>query len=273
MVKSESFKHEEVLGLKFGYAPIGKPRLSVYIYLVDGLLIDTGQRKASKQIIEATENLAVDKIFITHHHEDHTGNIHTIQERHRCKVYGSEKCSQIMKNPPKISAAQQLVWGSRAAYNHIVPVSETIKTNKYNFQIIPIPGHATDMVALFEPEQKWLFSADLFINSYIGYFLNGESMQDQIESTRRILGLDFEVMFCAHNPQLTGAKNQLKRKLGFLELFFEQVAILHKKGYSEKQIFKSLKLKEDLFVKFLSGGQLSKLNMVRSVIKDIDRKP
>ena len=129
------------------------------------------------------------------------------------------------------------------------------------------------MVALYEPQQKWLFSADLFINSYIGYFLEGESMRDQIESTKRILELDFDIMFCAHNPQLTDAKSSLKRKMDFLESFFEQVATLHNKGYSDRQIFKSLKLKEDHFVKFLSGGQLSKINMVRSVVSDIERKP
>ncbi|MEM1405936.1 MAG: MBL fold metallo-hydrolase [Bacteroidota bacterium] len=273
MVKTESFKHQEVLGLKFGYAPIGSPSLWVYIYFVDGLLVDTGQRKAHKKILEATERLAVEQIFITHHHEDHTGNICAIREKHRCDVFGSEECSQIMENPPGISRAQQLVWGKRAPYHDIKPVLKTIKTNKYTFDIIPIPGHAPDMVALYEPERKWLFSADLFIHSYIGYFLKGESMMDQIESTQRILELDFDVMFCAHNPQLTDGKNQLKKKLHFLESFFDQVATLYKKGYSEKQIFKSLKLKEDLFVKFLSGGQLSKLNMVRSVINDIERKP
>ena len=273
MVITESLKHQEVLGLKFGYAPIGRPQLWVYIYFIDGLLIDTGQRRASKQILENTENLAVDQIFITHHHEDHTGNIRAMQEKHSCEVFGSEKCRQIMKNPPGISTAQWLVWGNRDAYDHIQPISETLKTNKHHFQIIPIPGHSPDMVALYEPQQKWLFSADLFINSYIGYFLEGESMRDQIESTKRILELDFDIMFCAHNPQLTDAKSSLKRKMDFLESFFEQVATLHNKGYSDRQIFKSLKLKEDHFVKFLSGGQLSKINMVRSVVSDIERKP
>ncbi len=266
----ESFEYEEVSGFKFGEKQAGIPTMFSHIYYVDGLLIDTGQSRARKTVVDTAENLAVDQIFLTHHHEDHTGNIEPLRAMYGCEVYAPKLCCQMMKKPPKLSLAQKLTWGDRPAQHNLSPLDSKLKTKSFSFELIPIPGHAPDMVALYEPERKWLFSADLFINSYIGYFIRDESMRDQINSIKRILELDFKVMFCSHNPQLINAKEKLAKKLNFLESFFNDVAALHQKGLSEKEVFKSLKLKENWPVRLLSGGSLSKMNMVRSVIRDLE---
>ncbi len=265
----QSFNHEEVVGLKFGYQPIGKPRLFSHIYFVDGLLIDTGQSKVRSAIISEVSKLAVEQIFITHHHEDHTGNIAEVKELHACNGYASERCCQMMKDPPRLSFAQKIIWGDRAGQPDLILKYDTIETNKFSFHIISIPGHAPDMVALYEPNRQWLFSADLYINSYIDYILTDESIADQIASIRKILQLDFKEMFCSHKPQLRNGKQQLAKKLNFLESFFNEVSVLYQQGYSANEIFRSLRLKENWVVRVLSGGKLSKLNMVKSVIRDL----
>ena len=268
----EKLKYDEISGFKFGFRLFGRPKMVAYIYFVDGLLIDTGQSKVRNKILSETSALNIEQIFITHHHEDHTGNIRPLKEKHQCKVYGSEKCSRIMKNPPKLSAVQKLTWGNREPYCDVIPLNNVVKTRNYSFNIIPVPGHAPDMAALYEPDKQWLFSADLFINDYIGYFLADESIEEEIESTRKILQLDFKVMFCSHNPQIKNAKQQLSKKLDFLEASFDKVASLHRKEYSTTEIFKELELKENWFVKTLSGGYLSKFNMVKSIVRDIEKK-
>ncbi len=272
MVVSNTLTYEEVLGFKFGRKLMGQPKMFSHIYYIDGLLIDTGQSRMKDSIIAATQSLDVQQIFITHHHEDHSGNIKPLQALHNCKVYAPWPCCQLMKNPPKLSLAQQVTWGNRPPFHDLIPISDTIKTNKFCFDLIPIPGHAPDMVALYEPDRKWLFSADLYINSYIGYFLKDESIREQIESTKKILQLDFKVMFCSHNPQLKNSKQQLSKKLSFLESFFDDVATFHRQGCSPKEIFKRLNLRENLFIKIFSQGHLSKMNMVKSVIRDIETK-
>lgn len=176
-----------------------------------------------------------------------------------------------MKNPPQLSLVQKLTWGDRPVYEDLIPENEQIETNRYSFQIIEIPGHAEDMVALYEPNRKWLFSADLFINSYIGYFLKSESIAKQISSIRKILELDFDMMFCSHNPKLENGKHHLFKKLNFLETFYESVELRHQKGYTSREIFKDLKLQENWFVIKLSSGKLSKMNMVESVIRDLQK--
>lgn len=271
MITSESFRYEEVQAYTFGYSLLGKPSLFVHLYFVDGILIDTGQRKAQRQIMKAVQKLEIEQIFITHHHEDHSGNIKAISTYHDCPVYASEKCCAMMKSPPRISFAQKITWGNRESQQDMIPKADTITTNNYHFQIIPIPGHAPDMVALYEPERKWLFSADLYLNSYIDYFVETESMAQQIKSIKRILELDFKVLFCAHKPQLKHAKQQLNKKLDFLEAFFDQAAALHYQGCPAREIFRNLELKENWLVKILSSGYLSKMNMVKSVLRDLDK--
>lgn len=270
MIVSEKLNYEGVQGFKYGYSLIGKPKLHAYFYYIDGLLIDTGQPKTRSNILADTIDLKVDQIFITHHHEDHSGNILEFQERHQCKVYGSEACSKLMKNPPKLSFAQKITWGDRPPYHDIIPIEGSIKTPNYTFEIIPIPGHAIDMVALYEPNKKWLFSADLFLNTYIGYFIDNESIAAQIASIKRVLELDFDVMFCSHNPQLNNPKKKLIKKLDFLERTFNDVAALYNKGYNAKQVFKALKWKENWFIKALSSGHLSKMNMIKAIIRDLE---
>lgn len=242
----------------------------MHVYYVDGLLIDTGQRKAGKQIAEATRNLDVNQIFITHHHEDHSGNIPSLRKLHDCPAYAPEMTCEIMKAPPRMSFPRRLLWGVREPYDQLVPVGNQLKTNNHRFEVIPVPGHAPDMAALYEPDKKWLFSADLYVNHSIGYMLDSESIKTQIASIKSALALDFDVMFCAHNPQLSNGKKRLARKLDFLEKFYQQVADLYRQRNDEKYVFRKLKLKEDRLVKTLSGGQLSKMNMVKSVIRDLE---
>ena len=243
----------------------------VHVYYIDGLLIDTGPKRMQKQLLTATKDLNIEQLFITHFHEDHSGNIRSLQEMHQCKAYASEMTCEVMKAPPKLSFIQQVMYGQREAFEGLTPLGESLVTNNSRFEIIPIPGHAPDMVCLYEPERKWLFSADLYISSYIGYFLCDESVLQQIESIRRIMQLDFDVMFCAHKPQFRGGKAQLAKKLSYFETFFDEVAILYKQGYTAREIYKRMNLKEHWTVRLLSGGKLSKLNMVRSALRDLEK--
>lgn len=271
MIVSKTFTFEKIWALKTGVRFWGKPKLFSHIYFIDGLLIDSGQARARKSIFQNCLSLKVKQLFITHHHEDHSGNIAPMVQQFNCKTYASQACVNIMKKPPPLSFVQKLSWGNRPAYTNLIPLEKELKTEHYTFQLIPIPGHAPDMVALYEADQKWLFSADLFIHPYIGYFLENESILQQIKSIKKILRLDFKVMLCSHNPQFEKPKEALTQKLHFLENFYGQVIQHYEKGINENQIFKLLQLKENHFVKLLSNGKLSKINMLKSAIRDYEQ--
>ena len=272
MKLSESFRFEEVRGFKFGSWPFGRPRMFSHIYFVDGLLVDTGHSNMRKTVLEVVGSLPLEQIYITHHHEDHSGNLTAILNRKQLPAFASSLCIEIMKHPPRISFAQQLTWGKSQPNVDLKLKEGQLETSHHQFEIIPVPGHAVDMVCLYEPQKGWLFSADLFVSEYIRYFMRSESMKQQIESIRKVLKKDFDVMFCGHNPQFKNGKQKLRNKLQFLEEFYGKVVKLYENGYSVRAISNDMGLKKKWSIRLLSGGELSPLNMVRAVIRDEEKR-
>ncbi|MEM6726697.1 MAG: hypothetical protein AAF598_21845, partial [Bacteroidota bacterium] len=72
---------------------------------------------------------------------------------------------------------------------------------------------------------------------------------------------------------LKDGKIRIQKKIEFFEDFFGKVAHFYRKGMDAKTIFQEMKLKERQPVKFLSGGELSRMNMIRSVIRDLKKEP
>ena len=81
-----------------------------------------------------------------------------------------------------------------------------------------------------------------------------------------MLNFDFDALFCAHNPCLEDGRARLKNKLQFLEDLYGNILMLIEKGLSQKAIIKSLDTKSDRWVKWITMGNVSFANAVRSVI-------
>lgn len=268
---ASSFQHGEIQGFKLGSFPIGKPRMYSYFYFIDGLVVDTGHSHMRQYAMDFVADLPVEQIFITHHHEDHNGNLNAFQDHFDCPAYASSLCVELLKNPGRISFAEWLTWGKTEANSRLQVEENRISTSKYEFDLIFTPGHAPDMYCLHEAREGWLFSADLWVKEYIRIFMRSESMAEQIVSLRKVLKLDFDTILCSHNPQLSGGKPLVEQKLEFFENFYGKVAQLHQQGDSPKAIFRKMKLKEDWLIRCLSAGNLSTMNMVKSVIRDEER--
>ena len=268
MKLTKTFQYKNIQGFKFGSQPFSQPKMFAHIYFIDGLLIDTGHSNMRNEILNEVAHLPVNQMFITHHHEDHSGNIDILQKHFNCPVYTSSLCAKVMEKPPKISFGQHITWGDRPPYFKFEIEDNLIQTDNYQFELIPVPGHAIDMYALYERNEGWLFSADLWVNDFIRIFMRPESMKQQIDSLKKVLKLDFNVLLCSHNPQFKDAKKQVEKKLIFLEYFYQTVADLHQKGFSVQAIIKEMKLKENWSIRILSHGALSTANMIRSVIRD-----
>ena len=265
----ERITYEEINGFAFP-SKRGKGLKSI-IYHIDGLLIDTGHKHARSDILRSVKSLRVDQMLITHHHEDHSANIDVIQKLFSCPVKGSPLCSQMMKTRREdIGFARKRSWGVSPIYEDIEPVEELIKTKHYAFQIIPVPGHASDMIALYEPSRKWLFTADAYLSSFIGYFMREEGMAQQIHSLRRLLELDFDAVLCSHHPVWSGGKEKIKKKLDYFERTFASIKSLYEKGYSQRAIRQALGMKEYWDVRLLSQGHLSAKNMINAVIREVN---
>lgn len=241
----------------------------VHMYLIDGILFDTGIPHMKKEAEEALRDHLFSKIVVTHHHEDHSGNINALSNTKGVQAWASPKCAKILQNPPRVSPAQMLTWGQNKKTDlQPLDLHNVLESDRYKFEIIETPGHAVDHICLYEKNKGWLVSGDIYVNDYIKIFMSEESILQQIDSINKLLTLDFDVLLCGHNPQFEGASLRLKAKKNFLEDFYDRVKAEFLKGKNEAEIMESLKLKENQWIKTLSIGRLSQVNMIRSVIRD-----
>jgi hypothetical protein len=92
---------------------------------------------------------------------------------------------------------------------------------------------------------------------------------DQIASLKKILEFDFEVLFCAHNPCLENGRSRLKHKLQFLEDLYGSIHRLIQKGFPEREVIKKLDPKNDRLIRWVTMGNVSFANMIRSGINAV----
>ena len=266
---AQSHHFGPVQSLQMGVGYFAPPPVKVHAFLVDGLLIDTGPPKLEKELLAWLEDKPFQQAFITHHHEDHSGNVNGLHRQFQRPIFGSAACSRLVQGQVRTSIPQLIYWGRPRYTNKVQPYTQNLlHTEHHQFQLIPIPGHADDQVALFEPQQGWLFSADAFVHPYIKYYMRYESMRQQINSLQKLIALDFEQLFCCHTPLMKGGKKQLQQKLAYLQNYYAQVVHWHHKGCSPREIMAQMQQKERWGQYLLSGGYMAAINMVKAVLRD-----
>lgn len=247
----------------------GQNFLHAYAFMYKDTLIDTGLDCCSTLLKRLAQQQQIQKIFLTHHHEDHSGSAHSFD----IPVFSSAKTAQIMRKGFKLKFYQKLLWGRMC-------VCECQTFNRENtigdkkVKVIETPGHSEDHVAFFLPQKKWLFSGDLFIHQKIKYFRRDEDFSKTIYSLQSILSLDFTTLFCCHHGVIEQGKKALQNKLEHLLRIEDKVRTLHTKGLSVKQISRELTKSTSVAITF---GDVSTNNLVHAILhgprprKDIHR--
>ncbi|MBU1712556.1 MAG: MBL fold metallo-hydrolase [Proteobacteria bacterium] len=256
----------EVEAYKFGFGPVGPPLMSVYLYYLDGLVIDTAQSRMHKDVITALQTNRIEKILLTHYHEDHSGNASALSNFFNVNVYGHDITANKMGRGFKIRFYQLYTWG-KSGITSLSPLPPLIETERYKLMPIHTPGHSKDHTVYLEENNGWLFSGDLYLGERIKYFRSDEKFKDQIDSIKMILEYDFDALFCAHNPVPEKGKIRLAKKLSFLQEIYGEVQRLYLKGYSEAAIVKAMGNGKDKLVKFVTLGNASFAQMVRSAME------
>lgn len=241
---------------------LGVP-FAVYLYSIDGLLVDTGSQNLARDTIPFFNDCSPKQAVITHCHEDHTGMAYWLEKNRGTPIYVSPDSVNSTSKPPYIPIYRQCIWGSQRPFNSL-PLGSVVQTDKYAFDVIATPGHSTDHVVLHEKNQGWLFGGDIFLGIKQIMLRAQESVPTQIESLRAVLGLEFDTFFCGHGGTLTQGKRLIRQKLNYLEEMRAKVLDLSNKGLNPRQISHQLFPKKHP-VTYLSQGEVSSYNMVRSI--------
>ncbi len=267
ILREHLFGNGRVRGFELGYGPLGKPFMNVFFYLVDGVLIDTGQSNMRRTFLELIKDKDLEKVLLTHHHEDHSGNALVTKKSKNVPIYGHPLTVEKLKKGFNILPYQIYTWG-KADKVEVEPLPPQIRTPRYCFIPIHTPGHSKDHTVFLEKDQGWLFSGDFFLGARIKYFRADESMKDTLASLKKVLQYDFESLFCSLNPLPQNGKKMLQKKLNYLEEFYGRVEKLVHQGYDEKKIIKEMD-EEVTLIKMITLGNVSRAQMIRSTIKAV----
>ena len=237
------------------------------VYRIGNTIIDTGPSNQWPYVKRFVQEREVDRVMITHHHEDHSGNGANLQKSIDAPVFMPPTGTEVMKKGFRISFTQKQTWGkSRPFIAEAVPEDVPI-IDGIVLHSIHTPGHSHDMTSYLEPNRGWLFCGDVYLASHARYFRFDENIHQQIASLEHCLTLDFETLLCSHRGPLNEGKRRLREKLDFLANLNGQVQELHKQGLSNKEITTKILGPEDS-MRLWSFGKFKKQHIINSCLQD-----
>lgn len=252
---------------------LGSNVQTVYVYVADDILIDTGQRHNRENIDKILDENTISRIILTHFHEDHSGNVNYVINKLNIDAFAHPKGCDILRKGYKMSPLGSILSG-HVESAHLKDLQETdvIVSEHYSLQPIYTPGHCDDHYCYYEKSKGYLFSGDIYVADKIKYFAPYENIYEQIHSLEKLMKLEFDVLFCSHNPKTKNGKQHIQNKLQFFYDFTGKVEVFHQQGKSSKEILDLMNMKENHFYKVLTLGNFTSENMIKSALKAIEKQ-
>ncbi len=209
--------HGPLTRIRMAPTIFGRPVREVSAYAFADLLIDTGPPATAARLVAWARGGPVRRVLLTHHHEDHIGGAAALGEELGLPVFGPAGAVPIFAAGLRMPLYRKVVWGGRPRTFRAEPLEETVEGERYRLRVIPTPGHAFSHVAFFEEGRRWLFAGDLFVHERVKLLRRIENVGQHLDSLRRVLALEPELLICDHAGVLDDAPGRLARKIQWWE--------------------------------------------------------
>lgn len=235
-------------------------------YLVDGLLVDTGCAHTAEELGEFLKEQRVKQVVNTHHHEDHVGANSFIQRELGLEVYAPPPAVSLINKRLPLHEYQEVVWGypEPAA---VQPLPANIYTDNYSFDVIETPGHSPDHIILFEREQGWCFTGDLFVSENLKMLRADENIGEIAASLEKLLSLpaDKLTLYTGAGRVFPDGKGAIARFLEYLGNLRHKVAQLAGSPLTASEIRDHIFGRETRLAP-LTQGHFSILNLIEQLM-------
>lgn len=258
--------HQGVKIIQGKVSVAGLASIKIFLFLWDGSLIDTGPSRLGKGILPVLKSSLIERVLITHFHEDHSGNAAALQRERNIKVYISPLSAEICRLDAPIPLYRRYVWGGRRKFDP-TPLGDFVASEKGPLDVIGTPGHSHDHVCFLDRERGFVFTGDLFVTPKTKTVMRNESIPQIMRSIRSLLKEDFGTLYCAHAGVVEKGRRMMENKLDYLENLQGEAQRLHRKGLSVKEIEK--KFFKPQFLTFFSGGEWSPRHIISSMVRGI----
>ncbi len=245
---------------------LGRPIRQVSAYVFQDLLIDTGPPPTAARLVEWVRGSGVRRVVLTHHHEDHIGGGAALQEELGLPVFAPANAVPLLAEGLRMPLYRRAVWGGRPRTFRAEPLGPVVEGEGYRLRVLPTPGHAFTHVCLFDEERRWLFSGDLYVHEKVKFLRKIEDVRVHLDSLRRVLALEPELLVCHHAGVLENARERLARKIAWWEGLAAEARALRDANFPVAAIARRLLGREE-FLTYASFGDFSKRNLIRSFLQ------
>jgi glyoxylase-like metal-dependent hydrolase (beta-lactamase superfamily II) len=262
----EITEYEPITRLRMARTIMGQPLHDSSAFHVGRLLIDTGPPATSGELLSYCRGNDIEKVVITHHHEDHVGGAAALSEA-GYPVYAPLRALRMLADGLRLPFYRKFVFHGTPRRFRAEALGETVESGKYRFEVIPTPGHAFDHVCLYEENEGWMFSGDLYVHERVNVFRRIEDVWLHIESLRRILSYEPKLLICSSSGFHVDGKRVLERKLEFWYELERQARKMRAQGKSLRYITRKLLGREGPRT-YVSAGEFSKLRLIRGLLRE-----
>ena len=244
-------------------------------YLVDGMLVDTGCAYSAPELAQMLVGKPLARILNTHSHEDHIGANGLLQaQRGGLEICAHPLALQVLTDPRRaqpLHPYRRLFWGwPKPSQGHAIADGLMIETDHHRFHVIYTPGHSVDHLCLYEPEQGWLFTGDLFVGGKDRALRAGCDIWQIIASLKCVVNLPATRLFPGSAQIRDKPRREIQAKIHYLEDLGDRILQLHYKGWTLQAIVRKV-CGGPMWVEFVTLGHFSRQNLVLSYLgMDID---
>ena len=140
-----------------------------------------------------------------------------------------------------------------------------IETEHHSFRVVYTPGHSPDHLCLYEPEQGWLFSGDLYVGGRDRATRADYDIWQIIASLKQVAMLPAVKLFPGCAQVRENPKRELDAKISYLEDLGERVLELHRQGWEVQEIVRAL-YGGPMLVEIFTLGHFSRRRLILSYL-------
>ena len=224
----------------------------------DGILVDTGIPASRGALAALLDAHAVRAVMVTHHHEDHAGNVALVAQR-GIPLWLPEATVPLVRRVAPIGFYRRFTW------TPMLPlVTPVVPFTPDRLQPVFTPGHSADHHAFFDAATRTLYAGDLFLGVKVRILHHDEDPWVLMDSLERAAALEPLRMFDAHRGLVPDAAAALRAKVAWTRDYIAQITDRITRGDTDRQILHELLGGESL-TGLASRGEYSRRNFVSVV--------
>ncbi len=251
-------------------APLGDQAMVwVYAYHLEDTLFDAGCANAIGELREYATKHPIHRVFVTHNHEDHYGGCAAFLPK--AKIFAGPITLETLHKPYPLPEFFEWVWGTPEPVLEARELTtSTIQVKDFTFEVLDFSGHCAEMIGFWEPEEKWLFSADAVpLPSEKKMAMPEENIPKMISRMKEIQDLKPTILFDGHWGPIPNPREHIETRIKFLSELKIQVKELSNEGKTIQEIKTKLGFPEPWYLPN-TEGRFAIEYLIRSLIKDED---